>query len=1052
MKFVPNSLVFGLLFAFAFGSAFFESTAAQAQTDVYYASQIWPGDAKPIENGAMVVVDGVITAVGPRDEVSIPSIAAPHDLGSQVLIPGLVLPQTSLGGVQTEERTITPEIRALDGFDFFAERETLIESGITAVQVSPPRVRLMPGVGGVVKIKGDDLTDRILNEEESLQIVLTAASRQPPRIYEPAVGPVSEDRPLAATRPQVATLAASMATLRQIFKSAVAGETADDGILESVARLVEAKKPIRISASTAPEIRGAISLAKEFGVKIILTDCEGLDLFEDMFGDWKDIVAGVVLTANAPGAITNPTVEQIENRKEPWSFAKELLDAGIPVAIAPRQQTSLTSSMFVAGQFMQDGLTPQELLATLTHTPATMMGVADRVGSLAEGRDADFVVLSGSPFTMHSRVRGTFVGGESLFERETAKATSVVSAGKIYIGDGQYLENGRIVVKGNKIRGVGASVSSPADANVRRFADAVIVPGFVDMGTGLGLGGPLTGNLKLDTKLGEQLYADDPAVHYARQQGITTALLSGTGTASPVVAFKLGDDARVIGDPVAIKFRLSGTTSAAISSAEKQLAAGKKYVDSWKKYEKDLAEYKEKLKAEKAKPKTPAKKEEKKEEAKKEADTKKADEKKKPEKKEPEKEKEKDKPKPDKKDPEKDKEKDEKKDDKKEKKKKPLPDPITGTWEGEIDVERIPPQFRVLKFELELAEDGTISGTVAMMRQEIEVTGTYDRDTRAMTITMERRGQEVEIVGELDADGNFEGTMEMGRLGDVTVTAKRTVDKSKKPEEEDEEEDKPEKKDPEKDKEKDKKKEKPAEGDKDKEKPADKDKDKEKDKKETAEKKPASDKKKEAVADTKKKEATKSALKEPKKPKVVAAYEPYKALFAKEIPAFVETRELFTIKEAAKLFTEKYDVRTVMIGADALAREPEALSDYDVSVIAGPRFSINVAKQPEPTNLPQLLANEQLPFAFQSSGTTGSGQLPSAIQYAVSRGLSEIDALHGLTSSPAKMLSEKSEIGSIATGSDADLVVLSGPPFEFSTKILAVMIDGVWVYEREEEK
>ena len=1045
MKFVPNSLVFGLLFAFAFGTQFSEPSALQAQTDVYFAGQIWPGNAPPINNGAMVVVDGVITGVGPRDEISIPSIAKRHDLGAQVLIPGLVLPQTSLGGTQTEDRTITPEIRALDGFDFFAERETLIESGITAVQVSPPRVRLMPGVGGVVKVAGDELVDRILNEQESLQIVLTAASRQPPRIYEPAVGPVSEDRPLTATRPQVATLAASMATLRQIFKAAAAGETEDDEILEAVAGIMKTGKPIRIAASTAPEIRGAVSLAKEFGVKVILTDCgEGLEVFEDVFSDWKGVVVGVVLTANAPGTISNPTIEQIEALKEPWSFARELLDAGVPVAIAPRRQTSLKSSMFVAGMFMRDGLDAKELLAALTYSSASMMGVAERVGSLSEGKDADFVVLSGEPFAMHSRVRATYLAGKPLFEREMAKATTVVSAGKVYVGDGKYLDNGQVVVKGHTIRGVGTSVSAPSDVNVRQFPDAVIVPGFVDMGTGLGLGGPLTGAIKLGTKLGEQLYPDDPAIEYARQNGVTTALLSGAGPASPVVAFKLGEDTRVIGDPVAIKFRLAGATSTAVASAERQLAAGKKYVDSWKKYEKDLAEFKEKLKTEKAKPKTAAKKDEKK------TETKKADssETKKTVKKD-EKDKPKPKPKPDdKKDPEKDKDKD--KDKEKDKKKKPLPDPITGSWEGEIDIERLPPQFRVIKMELELAEDGTVTGTTAMMRQELEINGSYDRDSRELSITMERRGQEVTISGKLDADGNFEGSMELGRLGEVTVTAKRTVDKSKKPEEE--EKDKPEKKDPDKDKEKDKK-EKPAEGDKDKEKPADKDKkEKDKDEKKSEKKTDTKDAKSDEKKKEEKKPAAKTTLKEPKKPKVVETLEPYKALFAKEIPAFVETRDLFTMKEAAKLFAEKYDVRTVIVGADALAREPEALKDYDVSVIAGPRFSIPVAKQPEPTNLAQLLAVERLPFAFQSSGTTGSGQLPGAIQYAVSQGLSEIDALHGLTSSPAKILSDDSKLGSISTGSDADLVVLSGPPFEFSTKILAVMIDGVWVYEREEEK
>ena len=90
MKLVPNSLVFGLLFAIAIGSTFSESFAQQAQTDVYFADQIWPGDGEPIDDAAMVVVDGIITAVGPRDEVSIPGIAKQHDFGAQVLIPGLV--------------------------------------------------------------------------------------------------------------------------------------------------------------------------------------------------------------------------------------------------------------------------------------------------------------------------------------------------------------------------------------------------------------------------------------------------------------------------------------------------------------------------------------------------------------------------------------------------------------------------------------------------------------------------------------------------------------------------------------------------------------------------------------------------------------------------------------------------------------------------------------------------------------------------------------------------------------------------------------------------
>jgi imidazolonepropionase-like amidohydrolase len=103
-------------------------------------------------------------------------------------------------------------------------------------------------------------------------------------------------------------------------------------------------------------------------------------------------------------------------------------------------------------------------------------------------------------------------------------------------------------------------------------------------------------------------------------------------------------------------------------------------------------------------------------------------------------------------------------------------------------------------------------------------------------------------------------------------------------------------------------------------------------------------------------------------------------------------------------------------------------------------------------NTPQLLANRGVPFAFQSKATTGVKMLPLAVQYAVRRGLGTEDALTGLTAGPAKLLSIDDRVGVLAVGRDADLVVLSGPPFESSTRVLAVMIDGQWVHQEEDER
>lgn len=1011
------------------------SWAQATATHVYYAGQIWTGKGEPILNAAMVVVDGVITEIGPRDKVSVPPLAVVRDLKSQVIIPGLIAPQTTLSGSQTEDRTLTPQIRAIDGFDLFADRNSLIKSGLTSVQVSPGQTRLMPGVGGVVQLAGEDLLERILNEQESLRIVLSESARRPPRIYEPPVGPVAQDRPLETTRPQLATLTASLAGLRQIFAAAsTSDEGSSDPIVDAVANLVKSKTPLRITAQKAPEIRGAIELAKEFKLSIILVDCQGLKPFEKSFSSWKKHVKGVVLAGNTPGQITNPSVDQIKQQQPPWGYARELIDAGIPVAIRTSTDGDLINTMFVAGQFMQDDLTASELLAAVTSAPATMMGVADSVGSLEKGKRADFVVLNDQPFRMHTRVQATYVSGVAAFERESKMSTTVVRADRVYLGDGHFLDDASVVVKGKTVRGIGQSVSSPAGANVKSFDGGVIVPGFVDMGSGLGLGGPLRGNVSLQTKLGEQLYADDPAVKFARENGITTALLNtSSSAASPVVAFKLGSDVRVISDPVAIRFKLDGNTAAGVTLNERTLKAGKAYADSWIKYEKDLKEYEAKLKAQpkvdaEAKKKAEAEAAAKKAAAEKAAAAKAAAEKKKTEKT------------GDKKEEKKDADKKETKE-KKKPEEKVLPDPITGTWEGELDAERLPPQLKGVKFELELKESN-VTGSVELFRNNIEISeGSYDRDSRELSITISRRGQALTIAGKLDEGGTFTATIEMGRMGTIKLSATRTVDKSKKPapkEEEKEEEKTPEKKDKPEEK-KDNKKEKPS-GDKPKEG------DKKDEKKESAEKK-SEDKKPEAKPAEKKPEAPKP----PKKPRVSAAMEPYRALFAGKIPAFVESRDLNSIKATADLFAKKYKLRTIIVGADDLARQPDLLDGYDVSVCAGPKFSVTVDKQP-PTNMPQLFANERLPFGFQSSGTTGSGQLPSAIQFAVSQGLAPTDALQALTASPAKMLSNEMNFGSLSAGKDADLVVLSGPPFEYATKVLAVMIDGQWVYQREEEK
>lgn len=882
----------------------FSGVSAIAGTDdetvhAFEIGTLWTGAAEPVANAVMTVSNGRITAVGSRADVAVPAGAIVHNLKDAVVIPGLVIAETSIGIADDDEKTLTPEVLAIDGFDLFADYSRYVAAGVTTVQISPGRQRLMPGQGAVVKLAGDDPARRILSRQESLRIVLGSESVNAPRIYEPPVGAVSVDNPLDPTVPQIAeSLSARLAGLRAVFKAAHSGETDSKEQLDFAAiRECLDRGRLRMTARTAAEIRAALRLFAELQkltgdkLQLVLSDPEQLESFVTELGAVKGL--GVILNAGVrPGQVQNPAVPDPADppSRESWENAALLAagGSGDAIAIRPASDSDLTDMLFLGGLFTRSGTPSTAVLRMLTANPARILGVEQTVGTLAVGRDADFVVLTGEPFAAGTIVQSTWINGEREYDRESANRTTLIQADAVFTSDGNQIANAAVVVSGKRIQSVGVSVSIPEDAAIRRFPGAVIVPGFVDLGTGLGLGGPVTG-ISLATTLGDQLASDDPSIKYARQGGVTTAVFATTGSPSPLLAFKLGDVPRLLKEPVGIRFSMPGNLTSGIPGLQRTLATGKAYADSWTKYDRDLADYQVKHKEyEAALAKYEATK--KAEEAKKAEEQKKAD-------------------------------------------------------------------------DLKKADDA----------KKADATGEPATGSQPPAGTPEPK------------PGNSPAV--------TTAPAQTGTGSAEKP---------------------------------------------------AADAKPAAaeEPKPEAKPDP---NAPQKPL-EPKKPTQSAAMEPFRALFAGTIPAVVEADGVTGIAAALKLFRDEFQLKTILVGASDLYRVADDVAKAGVSVAVGPSLVRRVEN--ETINLPQVMANHQIPFGFQSNATTGVRQLPLAVQYAVYRGLGRTDALNGLTAAPAKMLSLESQIGAIEPGKDADLVVLSGPPFEVSSEVLAVMIDGEWVYER----
>jgi imidazolonepropionase-like amidohydrolase len=173
--------------------------------------------------------------------------------------------------------------------------------------------------------------------------------------------------------------------------------------------------------------------------------------------------------------------------------------------------------------------------------------------------------------------------------------------------------------------------------------------------------------------------------------------------------------------------------------------------------------------------------------------------------------------------------------------------------------------------------------------------------------------------------------------------------------------------------------------------------------------------------------------------------EPYRALFGGTIPAIVEVGDALSIRLALKLFRQEFALQTILAGGSGLEQVAAEVAAAGAKFIVGPGFFGQVDGQT--INYPQVLAQQQVPFGFQTKSAGAAAGLAYAIGFAVHQGLADHEALSAATGGAAALFGLR-DTGRLTAGQDADLVVFSGPPFDPGSQVLAVMIDGQWVYRR----
>ena len=605
------------------------------------AGTIYPVSSAPIQDGIVLIRNGKIEAVG--KDLEIPDDAEVIDAAGKVVIPGLIDAFTTLAEAnRDDEQSVTPDIRAVDAFNFYGKYRRMLAGGVTTVYISPGQRRLVSGLGSVVKLAGDSVANRRLRDRSALRIAIGELPKNPPAIWNPPVPP-DPCHPMVPVEKQLPTTRmGEMAVLRNIFGEAQRYLNQPprkiDWKMESLLPALTRKLPVRINCHNAQDIRSAILFSEVFNLRLIIEGgTEAYKIINQV--KWSD--APVILTGVfEPGRqyAKDDTQDIMLGRANPAS-AGLLAEAGVEFALSSPTDETIGDLQFVAGYAVSQGLSPEEALKAITITPAEILGIADRAGSIEKGKDADLVILTAEPFEVRAVVDKTLIDGKVVYarsqaepEKEHAAKTSItaIRAGKILTASRGTIDNGLILIQDDKITYVGDPKDIPEKATVVDAGNSVVIPGLIDIHSHLGLhsesepvrmnpSSPATGSGGArHISISKAVNPDDKGFRDVLRCGVTSVLLApetgGLVSGNAALIKLAGGRAKdmVVKECAAVKFSMLGSSAkmTQIWRARELLKRAKEYAERWDRYERAYEEYERRRQYEEDKDKEKESKEE----------------------------------------------------------------------------------------------------------------------------------------------------------------------------------------------------------------------------------------------------------------------------------------------------------------------------------------------------------------------------------------------------------------------------------------------------------
>jgi imidazolonepropionase-like amidohydrolase len=375
-----------------------------------------------IENGVVLLENGKITAVGPAAATKVPKGAQVYNAKGMTVYPGLFDAETQLGLVEVgsdqdstdlveKSDEIFPQMHVVDAFHAETVRIPVQRiNGVTNAIVAPAAEDSVAGQDALIQLFGKDRNAMILSPDIALAMNFEGDVRRR--------GGAPGSRKFPSTRMGVASqlrqtfldtqnyMAEKAAQAKPDFKGT---PTKKDLKYEALIPYLKGEKPVVFGAYEGYEVEVAMSIAKEFHLKVILNHVTHSQGVLDTIASYKvPVIVGSIY--DAPEA--NERYDAI------FSLPAELQKRGVTIAISSVLSDGPSADSrnlpYAAGYAVAYGLPYDEAMKAITLNPAEMFGVGDQLGSLDVGKVANVVIANGDPLDVRTSVQQVFIGGVAI--------------------------------------------------------------------------------------------------------------------------------------------------------------------------------------------------------------------------------------------------------------------------------------------------------------------------------------------------------------------------------------------------------------------------------------------------------------------------------------------------------------------------------------------------------------------------------------------------------------------------------------------------------------